>query len=70
MFTELSAHETTHVQDKYAHSRAQGFVLSRDIGCPQLVALNSQALLQAAYGAFLQCGSVLLVILLRRKRKA
>lgn len=56
MFIELSAHKSTDVQGK----RAQGFMLSRDIDCPQLVALTSQALSQVAYGAFLQCRSVLL----------
>ena len=56
MFAELSAHKSTDMQGK----RAQGFMLSRNVGCPQLVALTSQALTQVAYGAFLQYGSVLL----------
>lgn len=53
MFFELSAHKrllSTDMQGRRAHSRAQGLMLSRDDGCPQLTALPSQA----AYGTFLQ----------------
>lgn len=63
MFIELSAYKYTDMQGKCV----QGFILSRYIGCPQLVALISQAHSQLAYGAFLQCMSVLLVMPLRRK---